>query len=129
VEYLEKRQILGQPTVDQVRLLGSAKPLYKVQGWRLTMADTSQCGGLFVQQPMSIAKEGWEMEFTFRLTDGHGGPAFGGADGLAFVIQGNTLPQLGRGRGSQRRKKKRKYSMCFHILGGCDLGYGGIRNR
>ncbi|KAI8340153.1 hypothetical protein BC941DRAFT_419556 [Chlamydoabsidia padenii] len=101
----EKHLLFEYPTI--VQLLGSAKSLDS-KTWRLTTTETSQCGGLFIQQPITIINTGLEIKFAFRLTNAQGGPAFGGADGLAFVIQSNPNPLLGRG--------------------GCDLGYGGIRN-
>ncbi|ORZ23532.1 concanavalin A-like lectin/glucanase domain-containing protein [Absidia repens] len=122
----EKQLVFEHPTADHMQLLGTAKimdqqiPLLSPASsapcsiWRLTTAESSQCGGIFRQESMNmIVSKGMETEFAIRLTNSQGGPAFGGADGMAFVIQAgdNNGAQLGEG-----------------VSGGCELGYGGIKN-
>ncbi|CAO3591406.1 unnamed protein product [Absidia cylindrospora] len=119
----EKQLVFEHPTTDHMQLLGSAKIMeQQIQllspespssssVWRLTTAGSSQCGGIFRQESMDmIVDKGMETEFAIRLTNNQGGPAFGGADGMAFVIQ------AGDSNGAQLGE------------GGCELGYGGIKN-
>ncbi|KAI8381270.1 uncharacterized protein BYT42DRAFT_565911 [Radiomyces spectabilis] len=75
---------------------------------RLTQDEPSQCGGVFCETSLDLTSGGFEVEFAFRITDRNGQPSREGADGLAFVIRGDSDVTLGRG--------------------GCDLGYGGLRN-
>ncbi|KAI8089784.1 uncharacterized protein BX664DRAFT_333873 [Halteromyces radiatus] len=106
---LEKRMIFENATINNIQLLGSARSIMGSTKniWRLTAAQSSQCGGLFTRQLIDISR-GLETEFAFCMTNAQGGAAYGGADGMAFVIQANDQAQLGEG--------------------GCELGYGGIKN-
>ena len=71
---------------------------------------SDQCGGIYLSQPIELdGLKGIEVEFEFRISNGQGGPAMGGADGFAFVVQADHDHALGHG--------------------GCQLGYGGIRHR
>lgn len=77
---------------------------------RLTKAVPDQRGGVYYKRTVELIDlEGIEIEFAFRITDGNGSSASNGADGFAFVIQAQGENALGEG--------------------GCELGYGGIKNR
>jgi peptide-N4-(N-acetyl-beta-glucosaminyl)asparagine amidase len=76
---------------------------------RLTTTTSSQSGAMHLKQSIDLSKlKGIEIDFRFRITDGQGHPS-NGADGFAFVIQSNGPDALGQG--------------------GCELGYGGLKNR
>ncbi|KAI8987378.1 hypothetical protein BDF20DRAFT_910008 [Mycotypha africana] len=101
----------------EVRLLGDSSILTtegvadatENQMIRLTKAVPDQRGAAFCKHPIPLndGLEALEVEFKFRITDQNGLPAFNGADGFAFVIQGQSEDALGSG--------------------GCELGYGGIQ--
>ncbi|KAI9485514.1 MAG: hypothetical protein EXX96DRAFT_545370 [Benjaminiella poitrasii] len=78
---------------------------------RITQAVPDQRGAVYCQQSIELDDrlKGLELEFSFRISDRLGQPTIGqGADGFAFVIQGQGENALGEG--------------------GCQLGYGGIKN-
>lgn len=77
---------------------------------RLTKAVSDQRGAVYCKRTVELDDlEGIEVEFAFRITDEKGSSASGGADGFAFIIQAQSESALGGG--------------------GCELGYGGIKNR
>ncbi|KAI7863946.1 concanavalin A-like lectin/glucanase domain-containing protein, partial [Spinellus fusiger] len=79
--------------------------------FRLTEDKPAQCGGVFMKQPFDLNSShvsGLQVEFSFRITNQLGGPAFSGADGFAFVIQTQKEILLGQG--------------------GCELGFGGLQS-
>lgn len=78
---------------------------------RITKAVPDQIGAAYQRQKIQLddTLKGIEIEFAFRITDNNGSPVENGADGFAFVIQARGENALGEG--------------------GCELGYGGIKNR
>lgn len=73
---------------------------------RLTNATNFEVGSAFFQSPIAIdGSTSFETEFQFQIT---GGQASLGADGLAFVVQGDSAGALGAGANG--------------------LGYGGLGN-
>ena len=87
VNYRDFRSIVG------LRLVGSARQEGTVI--RLTPAKEQRSGGMWFAQKQRVSA-GFDTEFTFQLTKKGGlGP---GADGIAFVIQNNSINELaGRG--------------------------------
>lgn len=87
-------------TINQTRMIGSCGLSgYTIQ---LTPDRTDQVGALWLAEPIDIVSEGgFTCTFKFRINRD-------GADGMAFVIQNDSLNALG--------------------IGGCGLGYQGIRN-
>ena len=87
INYRDFRSIAG------LRLVGSARQEGTVI--RLTPAKEQRSGGMWLEQKQPVSA-GFETEFTFQLTKTGGlGP---GADGIAFVIQNNSIGELaGRG--------------------------------
>ncbi|KAK4515938.1 uncharacterized protein ATC70_010898 [Mucor velutinosus] len=77
---------------------------------RITSATPDQRGGVYCKQSIQLDSnlKGIEVEFAFRITNSSGQEAVNGADGFAFLIQAQGEHALGGG--------------------GCELGYGGIRN-
>ncbi|KAI7875016.1 concanavalin A-like lectin/glucanase [Lichtheimia hyalospora FSU 10163] len=76
---------------------------------RLTTADPDQCGAAYCQEPIDVTQSlVLDIEFSFKITNKEGQSAYGGADGFAFVIQSAGPMAIGQG--------------------GCELGYGGIKN-
>lgn len=78
---------------------------------RITKSMPDQRGGVYCKQSIQLDDKlkGIEIEFAFRITDANSQQAVNGADGFAFVIQAQNENALGEG--------------------GCELGYGGIKNR
>jgi len=73
---------------------------------RLTTSVNNDVGSAFFQTPIAISDTtSFETEFQFQIGGAQG---TGGADGLAFVVQGNSATTIGTGANS--------------------LGYGGIGN-
>ncbi|KAI8336397.1 concanavalin A-like lectin/glucanase domain-containing protein [Choanephora cucurbitarum] len=106
-EMKEMDQLNDDNQLPSFNLLGSTTLENKVI--QLTRAISDQCGGIYLSQPIELeGLKGIEVEFEFRISNGQGGPAMGGADGFAFVIQSDHDHALGHG--------------------GCQLGYGGIRH-
>jgi len=63
---------------------------------RLTNANFSQAGGAFLTQSISLQNSAsFSTYFTFRMSS----PGYGGADGLAFVVQRNSNQYGGAGGG------------------------------
>ncbi|ORX53095.1 concanavalin A-like lectin/glucanase [Hesseltinella vesiculosa] len=108
---LESETVIEHPSAGQMECHGSASFQSSASPdgnlIRLTLAVPDQCGGAFLSTRLDL-KHGFELKFAFNISNAEGGPATGGADGMAIVIQGNQQPRLGDG--------------------GCELGYGGIRN-
>lgn len=77
----------------------------------ITSAIPDQRGGVYCKQSIQLDGnlKGIEIEFAFRVTNSSGQEAVNGADGFAFLIQAQDEHALGGG--------------------GCELGYGGIKNR
>ncbi|KAI8147306.1 hypothetical protein BJV82DRAFT_595041 [Fennellomyces sp. T-0311] len=77
---------------------------------RLTSAKPDQVGGAYCSGQLSIPEaKAAVFEFELRITDKDGQGACDGADGMAFVIQSEGPTAIGEG--------------------GCQLGYGGLKNR
>jgi hypothetical protein len=87
INYQDFRSIAG------LRLVGSARQ--EGTAVRLTPAKEQRSGGMWFEQKQPVSA-GFDTEFAFRLTQKGGlGP---GADGIAFVIQNNSIKELaGRG--------------------------------
>lgn len=65
---------------------------------RLTTADPDQCGAAYCQEAISVTQSlVLDIEFSFRITNKEGKPAYGGADGFAFVIQSAGPKAIGQG--------------------------------
>ncbi|KAI7889474.1 uncharacterized protein EV154DRAFT_514343 [Mucor mucedo] len=113
---LKKYPIFIQNNESQLALLGTAHMQCDSKSFitgdpiiRLTKAVSDQRGAVYCKQTVDLDDlEGIEIEFAFRITDEKGLPASGGADGFAFIIQAQSERELGGG--------------------GCELGYGGIKN-
>lgn len=77
----------------------------------ITRAMPDQRGGFYCKRSIQLDDrlKGIQVEFAFRVSNQSGQAAENGADGFAFVIQAQSEYALGRG--------------------GCEMGYGGIRNR
>ncbi|KAL0079589.1 hypothetical protein F4703DRAFT_1875474 [Phycomyces blakesleeanus] len=109
--YLTDYKIQAEyPDFSTLDFLGTACPLLNDQSLesqnpaektiRLTQAIQSQCGGVFLKNTINLIDpqvKGLEIEFSLRITDAAGGPAYGGADGLALVIQAQKHALLGNG--------------------------------
>lgn len=106
-----------QDNESQLSLLGSAHMQCDSRSFvpgksfiRLTKAVSDQRGAMYCKRTVELDNlEGIEIEFAFRITDENEFPASSGADGFAFIIQAQGEDALGEG--------------------GCELGYGGIKNR
>ncbi|KAI9009402.1 hypothetical protein CLU79DRAFT_775013 [Phycomyces nitens] len=97
------------PEFSTLEFLGAASPLLSdldtspnplAKPIRLTQAIQSQCGGVFLKDTVNLMDpqiKGLEIEFSLRVTNSEGGPAWGGADGLALVIQAQKNVLLGNG--------------------------------
>jgi hypothetical protein len=70
---------------------------------RLTPSINHKSGGVWFQNGLAVG-DGFETTFQFQIT----GPQKYGADGFAFVVQGNPTPSLGKA--------------------GWQIGFGGIPN-
>ncbi|KXS12896.1 concanavalin A-like lectin/glucanase [Gonapodya prolifera JEL478] len=83
-------------------------PSHALRTASLLLADSwpSDRGAAFLHQAVDLA-QGFVTEFSFRISDGQGGPGVGG-DGFAFVVQRERPEAMGRGGGG--------------------MGYEGIRN-
>lgn len=65
---------------------------------RLTTADPDQCGAAYCQEPIDVTQSlVLDIEFSFKITNKEGKPAYGGADGFAFVIQSAGPTVIGQG--------------------------------
>ncbi|KAL1915148.1 uncharacterized protein VTP21DRAFT_7629 [Calcarisporiella thermophila] len=72
---------------------------------RLTDAIPGQLSAVYFRRKIDLSR-GFVCDFTLRITDRHGNPAQGGAEGLAMVIQSQREDAIGEG--------------------GCGMGYAGI---
>ncbi|KAF2077993.1 hypothetical protein CYY_000717 [Polysphondylium violaceum] len=91
---------ISPSTINQVRMVGSCGLAgHTIQ---LTPDRTDQVGAFWLSEPIDILSEGgFVCTFKFRINKD-------GADGMAFVLQNDSLNALG--------------------IGGCGLGYQGIKN-
>ena len=85
VNYRDFRSMAG------LRLVGSASR--EGTAIRLTPAKEQRSGGMWLEQKQPVSA-GFDTEFAFQLTRKGGlGP---GADGIAFVIQNNSISELNK---------------------------------
>ncbi|KAI8077639.1 hypothetical protein BDF21DRAFT_464092 [Thamnidium elegans] len=101
---IEKLILLGSASLQQDNSQSSLPII------RITKSIPDQIGAVYNRQTIQLndSLKGIEVEFAFRITDGNGLPEKNGADGFAFIIQAQGENALGEG--------------------GCQLGYGGIKN-